>query len=129
MELWIFDQSGAYSSGEFNINRKPKKFACALVTYATMDDEAMGLDRSIEWKNSHCYITVEGANGKDERVELKQLAAKQRAVLCRGITCFLTKKGVAKFSWRSAKRQPSEVSHFKTAREKGVEEVAALVGH
>ncbi|KAK3175546.1 hypothetical protein K4F52_010179 [Lecanicillium sp. MT-2017a] len=129
MELWIFDRSGAYSSGEFDVHREPEKFARALVAYATMDDEAMGLDKSIEWKNGHRYITVEGADGKDDRVELKELLVKQCAVVCRGTTCFATKNGVAKFSWRSAKRQPSEVKHLKTAREKGVEGVATLVGH
>lgn len=129
MELWVFDRSGAYSSGEFDIHQEPTKFARALVAYATMDDETMGRDMSIEWKNSHRYITVESADGKDERVELKQLLVKQRAVVCRGTTCFLTNKGVAKFSWRSAKRQPSEVKHLKAAREKGVEGVAKLVGH
>jgi hypothetical protein len=129
MELWIFDRSGAYSSGEFDIHREPEKFARAIVAYATMDSEAMGLDKSIEWKNGHRYIAVEGADGKDERVELKHLLVKQRAVVCRGTTCFATKNGVAKFSWRSAKRQPSEVKYLKTAREKGVEGVATLVGH
>ena len=129
MELWVFDRSGAYSSGEFDIHCEPEKLACALVAYATMDDEAMGLDQSIEWKEKHRYITVEGANGKDKRVELNQLLVRQRAVVCRGTTCFATKHGVAKFSWRSAKRQPSEVNHLKTVREKGVEGVAELVGH
>ena len=83
-----------------------------------MDDEAMGIDRSIEWRNGHRYITVEGADDKDERVELKHLLVKQCAMVCRGTTCFATTNGVAKFSWRSAKRQPSEVKHRKTAREK-----------
>ncbi|KAK2590651.1 hypothetical protein QQS21_011664 [Conoideocrella luteorostrata] len=129
MELWVFDRSGAYSSGEFDVHREPDKFARALVAYATMDNEAMGLDRSIEWKDSHRYMTVERADGKDERVELKDLLVKQRAVVCRGTTCFSTNKGVAKFSWRSAKRQPSEVRHLQTARDKGVQGIARLVGH
>jgi hypothetical protein len=129
MELWIFDRSGAYSSGEFDVHREPEKFARALVAYATMDDEAMGLDRSIEWKTGHRYITVQGADGKEERVKLKHLLVKQCAVVCRGTTCFATENGVAKFSWRSAKRQPSEVKHLKTAREKGVVGVATLAGH
>ena len=129
MELWVFDRSGAYSSDEFDIHCEPEKLACALVAYATMDDEAMGLDQSIDWKDKHRYVTVEGSNGKDKRVELNQLLVRQRAVVCRGTTCFATKQGVAKFSWRSAKRQPSEVNHLKTVREKGVEGVAELVGH
>ncbi|KAH8707831.1 hypothetical protein BB8028_0002g05710 [Beauveria bassiana] len=129
MELWIYDRSGAYSSGEFDIHREPAKLARALVAYATMADDAMGLDLSIEWKKSHRYITVEDGNGNDKRVELKGLLVRQRAVVCRGTTCFLTKQGVAKFSWRSDKRQPSEVKHLKLAQEKDVEGVATLVGH
>lgn len=52
MELWVFDRSGAYSSGEFDIHHEPIKCATALVAYATMDDESMGLDRFIEWKKA-----------------------------------------------------------------------------
>ncbi|KAH8713512.1 hypothetical protein HC256_006658 [Beauveria bassiana] len=129
MELWMYDRSGAYSSGEFNIHHEPEKVARALVAYATMDNGAMGLDMSIEWKNSHRYITVEDGNGDDKRVELNRLLVRQRAVVCRGTTCFSTKQGVAKFSWRSDKRQPSEVKHLKLAQEKDVEGVATLVGH
>ncbi|KAM3556916.1 hypothetical protein ARSEF4850_005304 [Beauveria asiatica] len=129
MELWIYDRSGAYSSGEFNIHHEPGKLARALVAYATMDDAAMGLDMSIEWKNSHRYITVEDGNGDDKRVELNGLLVWQRAVVCRGTTCFSTRHGVAKFSWRLDKRQSSEVRLLKLAQERGVEGVATLVGH
>ena len=129
MELWIFDRSGAYSSGEFDIHRDPEKFARALVAYATMDDKSMGLDKSIDWESGSRYVTVQNADGKSERVKLEQLLVKQRAVVCRGTTCFATREGVAKFSWRSAKRQPSEVKHLQRAREKGVEGVATLLGH
>lgn len=80
-------------------------------------------------EKSHRYITVERADGKDERFQLNRLLVKERAVVCRGTSCFSTSEGVAKFSWHSAKRQPSEVRHLKTGREKGVEGVATLVGH
>ena len=129
MGLWIFDRSGAYSSGALDIHCEPEKLARALVAYATMGDEEMGLDQSIEWKEKHGYVTVEGSDGKDKRVELNQLLNRQRAVVCRGIACFGAKQGVVKFSWRSARRQPSAVNHLKTTREKGVEEVAELVEH
>lgn len=58
MELWVFDRSGAYSSGEFDIHREPEKFARALVAYATMDDESMGLGKSIDWRSVSRHITV-----------------------------------------------------------------------
>lgn len=73
------------SSGEFNIHHEPE-LARAFVAYATMDDNAMGLDVSIEWKNSHRYITVEDGNGDEKRLELNGLLVRQRAVVCRGTT-------------------------------------------
>ncbi|OAA35271.1 serine/threonine-protein kinase Sgk2 [Metarhizium rileyi] len=129
MELWIYDRSGPYSSGEFNIHHEPGKLARALVAYTTMADAAMGLDISIEWENSHRSIIVEDGNSNDKRVELNRLLVWQQAVVCRGTACFLTRQGVAKFSWRLDKRQSSEVELLKLAQEKGVEGVATLVGH
>ncbi len=64
-----------------------------------------------------------------KRVDLKGLLVRQRAVVCRGATCFATRQGVAKFSWRSDKRQLSEVKLLKLAQEKNVEGVATLMGH
>ena len=45
-----------------------------------------------EWKEKHHYITVKGSDGKDKRAELNQLLVRQRAVVCRGTTCFTTKQ-------------------------------------
>jgi hypothetical protein len=64
MELWIFDCSGAYSSGEFDIPCLSEKFAHAFVAYMTVDDEAMGLDQFIECKDRSHYITMEGTDGE-----------------------------------------------------------------
>ncbi|KAL7919357.1 serine/threonine-protein kinase Sgk2 [Trichoderma austrokoningii] len=128
MELWVFDRSGPYSSGAFDIHHEPDKLAHALVAYATMEDEAMGLDLTIERTGSQCFISVEDVQGNDRRVELKTLLVRQRAIVCRGTTCYSTEQGVAKFSWRSDKR-PSEVGHLKLAHARGVEGVATLVAH
>lgn len=126
MELWVFDRSGLYSSGEFDIHAESEKFAQALVGYATMDDEAMGLDTFIERKNSRRYVTAKDADGKETRIELKELLVRQRAVVCRGTTCYRTAQDhVAKISWPSAKRVV-EVKHLKLAAERGVEGVARL---
>ncbi|CAK7270987.1 hypothetical protein SEPCBS119000_004367 [Sporothrix epigloea] len=129
MELWIYDRSGAYSSGEFDIHHEPEKLARALVAYATMDEDALGLDRAIEWENNHRHVTVKDTSGEDKRVELNRLMLSQRAVVCRGTTCFTSGRNVAKFSWRSEKRQPSEVELLKLAQERDVEGVAKLIGH
>ncbi|OTA60266.1 hypothetical protein K449DRAFT_396212 [Hypoxylon sp. EC38] len=117
MELWVFDRSGAYSSGPFDIHKEPNKFASAIVGYATMDKDAMGLDTFIEQKNGGNQIVS------------------QRAVVCRGTTCFEArnthesqKSYVAKFSWVSDKRKP-EAEQLKLAAERGVQGVARVVAH
>ncbi|XP_044714508.1 kinase [Hirsutella rhossiliensis] len=129
MELWVFDRSGPFSSGSFDIHDEPDKFVRALVGYATMSDEAMGLDTFIEREGGHRCATLEDASGNETRVRLEGLIVRQRAIVCRGTTCYRTRNGhVAKFSWASDKRKP-EVDHLKLAGEKGVEGVARVVAH
>ncbi|KAM4061362.1 kinase [Hirsutella rhossiliensis] len=129
MELWVFDRSGPYSSGLFDIHDEPDKFARALVGYATMSDDAMGLDTFIEREGGHRHATLEDTNGNETRVMLEELIVRQRAIVCRGTTCYCTRNGhVAKFSWASDKRKP-EVDHLKLAGEKGVKGVARVVAH
>jgi len=54
---------------------------------------------------------------------------RQKAIVCRGTTCYETQDGyVAKFSWASDKRKP-EVEQLKLAEANGVEGVARLVAH
>ncbi|KKF92067.1 hypothetical protein CFO_g5581 [Ceratocystis platani] len=107
MELWIFDRSGAYSSGTFDIHDEPDKFARALVGYATMDDDTMGLDTFMERRDGHRY----------------------KAIVCRGTTCYKTQDSyVAKFSWTPDKRK-LEVEQLKRAEAMGVEGVARVVAH
>ncbi|KAI1271451.1 serine/threonine-protein kinase Sgk2 [Xylaria sp. FL0933] len=129
MELWVFDRSGAYSSGPFDIHEEPDKFARAFVGYSTMDDAAMGLDTFIERNGKHRYITVDDASGNSTRIRLDKAMVHQKAIVCRGTTCYKTENNsVAKFSWVPDKRK-LEVDHLKLAEEKGVEGVARLVAH
>ncbi|KAL2813255.1 hypothetical protein BJX63DRAFT_394676, partial [Aspergillus granulosus] len=88
MELWIFDRSGPYSSGEFDIHREPDKLARALVAYATMNEAAMGLDMFIKLNNKRHYVIAKNAKERDKQVELKTLLVRQHTVVCRGTTCF-----------------------------------------
>ncbi|KAI0108709.1 serine/threonine-protein kinase Sgk2 [Nemania sp. FL0031] len=129
MELWIFDRSGAYSSGPFDIHHEPDKFARALVGYTTMDDVMMGLDTFIEREDNHRYITLSDVNNNETRIKLNQAMVRQKAIVCRGTTCYKTENNhVAKFSWASDKRKP-EVEHLKLAEERGVKGVARVVAH
>ncbi|KAF5019918.1 hypothetical protein F66182_8058 [Fusarium sp. NRRL 66182] len=129
MELWIFDRSGPYSSGIFDIHQEPDKFARALVGYATMDDATMGLDTFIDRKHGHHCVTLNDANDREMSMRLARPIVRQKAVVCRGTTCFDTRGGnVAKFSWVSDKRK-LEVEQLKLAEQRGVQGVARVVAH
>ncbi|KAI4592130.1 hypothetical protein KJ359_011505 [Pestalotiopsis sp. 9143b] len=129
MELWVFDRSGAYSSGPFDIHDEPDQFARALVGYTTMDDDAMGLDTFVERQDGHRYVTLDDTNGEETRVRLDRAMVRQAAIVCRGTTCYETQNShVAKFAWASDKRK-LEVEHLNLARAMGVEGVAKVVAH
>ncbi|KAI0525828.1 serine/threonine-protein kinase Sgk2 [Xylaria bambusicola] len=129
MELWVFDRSGAYSSGAFDIHNEPGRFARALISYATMDDNAMGLDTFIEREGKHHYVTVDDVDSNKARIRLLRPIVRQSAIVCRGTTCYETQDGhVAKFSWASDKRK-LEVKQLRLAETKGVRGVARVVAH
>jgi hypothetical protein len=129
MELWVFDRSGPYSSGPFDIHANPDKFARAIIGYATMDNDAMGLDTFIQREDSHRYVTLDDADGNQTRIRLGRPMVRQKAVVCRGTTCFETRNSqVAKFSWASDKGQ-LEVRQLVLAEQRGVQGVARVVAH
>ncbi|TWU79100.1 hypothetical protein ED733_008727 [Metarhizium rileyi] len=127
MELWVFDRSGPYSSGPFNIHHEPDKLARALVGYATMDENATGLDMFIKRENEYRHITLDDLSGNKIRVRLDKAIVRQQAIVCRGTTCYKTQNNqVAKFSWVSDKRK-LEAEQLKLAEQRGVKGVARLV--
>lgn len=132
MELWVFDRFGLYSSGEFDIHEEPEKFIGAIVGYAMMDDEELGLDTFTELDDIGRFITISrDATGREDRMQLNEAPfVRHRAVVCRGTTCFRSsdQADVVKFSWTSDKRPP-EADHLRLAREKGVEGIAKLIGY
>lgn len=132
MELWVFDRSGPYSSGSFDIHLEPEKFIQALVGYTLMSDDELGLDSFIEHDGEDNSITIqEETTGKDIKIQLEQQPMViNRAIVCRGTTCYRSKDGkkVVKLSWSSDLRPP-EVEHLRRARDRGVTGVATLFGH
>ena len=84
MELWIFDRSGPYSSGEFDIHKEPERLIRILTGYANMSVEELGLDTYIERDDTGRYSTIgAGACEKETRLQLEQvLFIKQRATVC-----------------------------------------------
>jgi hypothetical protein len=132
MELWVFDRSGPYSSGEFDIHKEPEQVIRAIAGYAMMSDEELGLDTFVERDGEDRFITItEDVTGKEKRLQLEPVPIViQRAIVCRGTNCYRSKDSeyVVKFSWTSDKRPP-EANHLRLAREKGVKGVAKLLGY
>ncbi|MCJ1422598.1 hypothetical protein MMC29_000478 [Sticta canariensis] len=102
-----------------------------------MSDEELGLDTFIEQDDCDRFITVvEDVTGKERRLQLDPAPiAYQRAIVCRGTSCFRAKipssknfQYVAKFSWVSDRRRP-QAELLGLARKRGVEGVASLFGH
>lgn len=77
----------------------------------------------------HRHVTLDDANDNATRIRLVEAMVRQKAVVCRGTTCFRTGSNhVAKFSWASDKRK-LEVEQLKLAEKKGVKGVARVVAH
>ena len=132
MELWVFDRSGCFSSGHFDIREQPQRFIEAIVGYAMMTDEELGLDTFIQRATDGRFVDIEEvASEQKKRLELKtDPFVERRAIVGRGTSCYCTNdlKHVVKFSWTPTGR-PLEVSYLRKAQEKGVKGIATLIGH
>ena len=137
MQAWVFDRSGPYSSTAFDIHEEPERFIRTIAAYVMMSDEELGLGTFIERDDGDQFITVvEDATGKERRLQLESVPiAHQRAIVCRGTSCFRARtpsskdfRYVAKFSWVSDRRRP-EADLLRLAREREVKGVAELFGH
>ncbi|EEQ91416.2 serine/threonine-protein kinase Sgk2 [Blastomyces dermatitidis ER-3] len=134
MEVWVFDRSGPYSSGIIDVYTDSRQFFQVLVGYTMMSDEELGLDTFIARdEDGNKSITVKGPGNSEERkMQLGDMLSFQRAIVCRGTTCFLANdgqaEGVAKFSWVSDKRRP-EAELLELASQKNVRGVATIIGY
>ncbi|PHH88324.1 hypothetical protein CDD83_7692 [Cordyceps sp. RAO-2017] len=102
-----------------------------------MNDEELGLDTFTEQNGNGPSIQIEqdGTSGRKRLPLESQPFTRQRAIVCRGTSCYLTKPPdsedwsyVAKFSWTSDRRKP-EADLLRLARQKGAEGIAELIGH
>ncbi|OAA80189.1 serine/threonine-protein kinase Sgk2 [Akanthomyces lecanii RCEF 1005] len=125
LELWVFDRSGAYSSGRLNIHEHPQALARALVGYATMN---MGnLEIFKEDANIGKYITLNDVDDSSSRqIQIKEQIFCKSAITGRGTMCFSTPEGVLKLSWRTQGRR-SEADFLLEAKSKGVQGVATII--
>lgn len=137
METWIFDRSGPYSGATFDIHKEPEKFIQVMCGYLMMRDDELGLESVTQEKNGALFISMPTVEReKKRRFELDpDPIALQRAIVCRGTSCFLAKavgttefNTVIKFSWPSNMRPP-ESTLLNKAVERGVKGLAKVVGY
>ncbi|TWU74225.1 hypothetical protein ED733_003515 [Metarhizium rileyi] len=139
METWIFDRSGPYSGATFDIHMEPEKFIRVICAYVMMSDAEFGLDTYTKAKDNKLFITIPvEACGKEQKRQLEldpNPIAHQRAIVCRGTSCFLAKPTgaaefdrVVKYSWTSSMRPP-EADLLRKANERGVKGLAKVVGY
>ena len=85
METWVFDRSGPYSSGEFDIHEEPEKFIKIITGYANMSDAELGLDTYIEQKGIDRLVDIStDGSGERNRLQLEKIPlVKQRATVSR----------------------------------------------
>ncbi|PGH11270.1 hypothetical protein AJ79_05005 [Helicocarpus griseus UAMH5409] len=116
MTVWVFDRSGCYSPGQFNIHNEPQRSIQLIADYMMMDEE-LGLDTFMERDGDIRILSP--INGRLSAVE--RLAISQR---------FQSSdwSHVVKFSWTSDRRKP-EADLLKLANQRGVKGIARLVGH
>lgn len=137
MEVWVFDRSGCYSPGPFDIHKEPERFIQVIAGYTMMNEEELGLDTYSEQvgESRFMHVEQEGA-GCRKKLQLESTPfTRQRAIVCRGTSCYLTKDPesddwcyVTKFSWTSNRRKP-EADLLGLAHSRGVEGIAELIGY
>jgi hypothetical protein len=135
VELWVLDRSGLYGCEKFDIHKDPKRFIRVMAGYALMSDEELGINTYIKEDKDGKYIMFKG---DDETKETKlylddRPIAFQRAIMCRGTTCYRAKRQnskrwefVVKFSWRSDKRR-AEGDLLRLAKERNVSPAQSVV--
>ena len=140
VEPWVLDRSGLYSCEKFDIHENPKRFIRVMAGYALMSDEELGINTYIKKDKDDKDGKYIMFKGDDETKETKlyldeRPIAFQRAIVCRGTTCYRAKRQkskrwefVVKFSWRSDKRR-AEGDLLRLAKQRNVWGVARLFGH
>ncbi|QVM12187.1 hypothetical protein D8B26_006822 [Coccidioides posadasii str. Silveira] len=135
MTAWVFDHSGCYSPGLFNIHEQPEQFIQVIAGYTMMTEEELGLDTFTEQDSNHRFIYV-AQEGTEMKLQMKpQPLTRQQAIVCRGTSCYLTKvpyskdwDHITKFSWTSDRQKP-EAELLRLANQREVKGIARLVGH
>jgi hypothetical protein len=107
-----------------------------MTSYNFMSNKELGMDTYVNVDEIGKYIMFKGEDRTErERLYLEdEPIASQRAIVCKGTTCYRAKREnskyefVVKFSWR-AERRTAEGNLLKLAKGKNVWDVARLFGH
>lgn len=103
MELWVCDRSGPYSCERLDAHKDPERFLEVIVAYTMMRDDELGLNMFIKGDNKTGKWIMFKEEGKtiEERLDLEdQPIAFQRAIVCRGTTCYRAKRqGVSRWEF------------------------------
>lgn len=98
MELFVYGRSAVYSSGAFDIQDNPELFSVALVSYATMADENLGV--STYSTSSSIALPAVATGDVAIHTWTQDVLSQVTAIVSRAITCYKTTDGhVVKSSW------------------------------
>ena len=107
LEIWVFDRSGAFSGGLLNLKEAPHLLAEVLMTYAIMDDTALGLGSFLNYcgpQEPSLYVIFDASN--KFYLHSTPIAAPDY-IVGPGTVCYAASKSkaeqpsaVIKFSWR-----------------------------
>ncbi|KAH0499656.1 hypothetical protein TgHK011_006833 [Trichoderma gracile] len=136
LEPWVFDRSGCYSPGAFDIHQQPERFIRVMVGYIKMSEDDLGLDTFIQQEGQSRFIETVGPEGEKKKICLSPAILDHRpTIVSRATSCFLGKLAdsnnydhVVKFSWPHI-YQRNEVEMLQLAQERGVQGVIRLVTH
>lgn len=127
----MFDRSGLYNSENFDIHKEPERFFRVIAGYTLMTDAELGLNTFIKRDVNSKYIVVHGVRISQEDRSI----ASQKAIVCRGTTCYRGKRGdsgewehVMKFAWPSDQQQ-QEGDLLRLAKERGFKGIAEWLHH
>ncbi|CCU76931.1 serine/threonine-protein kinase Sgk2 [Blumeria hordei DH14] len=102
-ELWVFNRSGAFSSGLFDLEKDKEKLVRAICSYLLMSDQELGMDSSIRQVDGRSFVSIDDKKLK-KRTEFEinpNSFFRVRTLASRGTTCFETsdESKVVKYSW------------------------------
>ncbi|SZF00766.1 unnamed protein product [Blumeria hordei] len=127
-ELWVFNRSGAFSSGVFDLEKHKEKLVRAICSYLLMSDQELGMDLSIRHVDGRSFVSIDDKKlDKTTELELKPDSFfRVGTLVTRGTTCFETtdKSKVVKYSWVRIPGK-SEIDFLKHAN--GIEGVVEYV--